>query len=326
MHLKSNIYRFFAAAVLVTAVQSAYAQTNYPRRPVTIIVPYSPGAATDILARAAAQKLTEHYGQQVLVSNRDGATGAIGTDMVAKAAPDGQTLLWGSSSPLAINPVYSGKLPYDSVKDFTPITLFSVIPYILVIHPSIPAKSLKDLIALARAHPGRMNYASSGAGGAPQLSAELMKSMAGIDIVHVPYRGTSLFMTDLLSGQVALAFTGIATSMGHVKQGRLRVLAITSSQRSPHAPDIPTLSESGLPGYELTNWYGLVGPAALPKDIVASLHAGMLKALEQNDVKQRIAQEGATPSGAGPEQFSALIKSELAKYGKLIREAKLKPD
>jgi len=201
------------------AHSQAGASAAYPRRTVTIVVPYSPGAATDILARACAQRFTEAMGQQFIVVNRDGATGAIGTELVAKAQPDGYTLLWGSSSPLAINPIFSGKLAYDSVRDFAPIGLFASISYILVVHPSVPAKSLRELIALAKARPGSLNYASSGAGGAPYLSAELMKTMVKVDVVHVPYKGTTLFMTDLISGQIELAFTGIATSMGYLNNG-----------------------------------------------------------------------------------------------------------
>jgi len=328
--MKRALPRLRAGALAVVlsacgAAGPAAAQSAYPSRPVTIVVPYSPGAATDILGRTAAQKLTESFGQQVLVVNRDGATGTIGTDLVAKAKPDGYTLLWASSSPISIVPVYSGKLPYDSQRDFQPVTLFSVIPYLLVIHPSIPARDVKALLALARANPGRMNFASSGSGGALHLAGELMKTMGGVEIVHVPYRGTSLFMTDLLSGQVDLTFTGIATSSGYIKQGRLRALAITSRERSPHAPHVPTISESGLAGYELTNWYGLIAPAGVAREIVAALNGALVKALESADVKTRIAHEGATPSGLGPEAFAAHIKAELARYEKLVREAKLRP-
>jgi tripartite-type tricarboxylate transporter receptor subunit TctC len=316
-----------ACALALTPCAHVLAQgAAYPSRPVTIVVPYSPGAATDALGRAAAQKLTELFGQQVLVTNRDGATGTIGSDFVAKSKPDGYTLLWASSSPISIVPVYSGKTPYDSIRDFQPVTLFSIIPYLLVVHPSVPARNVKELLALAKASPGKMNYATSGAGGALHLAAEMMKSMGGVDIVHIPYRGTSLFMTDLLAGQVDLTFTGIATSAGHIRNGRLRPLAITSRERSPHAPDVPTMHESGLKGYELTNWYGLIAPAGVPRDIIATLHGAMQKALDAPDVRQRIAYEGAVPSGLGPEAFSAHIKAEMARYAKLIEAAKLKPN
>jgi tripartite-type tricarboxylate transporter receptor subunit TctC len=260
----------------------------------------------------------------VLVTNRDGATGAIGTESVARAAADGYSLLWGSSGPMSINPVYSARLPYDPLRDFAPIGLFNLIPYVLVVHPTVPAKSAKELIALARARPGRLNFASSGQGGAPHLAGELLKTMAKIDIVHVPYKGTALFMSDLVSGQVDLAFTGAASSLGYIQAGRLRPIGASGLKRSPLFPDLPTLDESGLPGYEIVVWYGLLAPAQTPREIVVTLNAALNRALAEPDIRKRIAQEGAYPAGGTPEQFGAFLKDQLARYAKMIRDAGLK--
>ena len=317
--------RWALAALLLLAAAPLQAQ-NYPRRPVTIVVPFSPGAATDILARAAAQKLGDYLGQQFIVLNRDGATGMIGTDAVAKAAPDGHTLLWGSSGPLSINPAYRAKLPYDPLRDFAPVGLFNLIPYVLVVHPSVPARSLSELIALGRAHPGRLSFASSGAGGAPHLAGELLKTMARIDVVHVPYKGTSLFMSDLASGQVDLAFTGVASSMGYIDTGRLRPLAVSSMRRAMLLPNLPTLDEAGLPGYELVVWYGLLAPAGTPRDVVTALNTALNRALGAADIQKRIAHEGAYPAAGTPEQFHAFLKDQLTRYATMIRQAGLRQD
>jgi tripartite-type tricarboxylate transporter receptor subunit TctC len=298
------------------------AQAWPQRKAVTLMVPFTAGAATDILGRAAAQKMGEILGQQFVVLNRDGATGAIGTEIVAKAAPDGYSLLWGSTGPLTISPNVN-KLAYDPLRDFAPVGNFSLIPYLLVVHPSVPAHSLKELVALARSRPGKLNFASSGQGGAPHLAGELLKSMAKIDIVHIPYKGTSIFMTDLASGQVDLAFTGTASSLPYIKAGRLRALASSGTSRGPLTPDLPTLDEAGLPGYQLVVFYGLLAPAGTPRDIVTTLNAALNKTIAHPDVAARITQEGATPAGGTPEQFGTFLKVELAKYGELVKAAGL---
>ncbi len=312
--------------LIATIGNAAHGQSTsssaYPRRTVTMVVPYSPGGATDILGRAAAQKLTELLGQQFIVVNRDGATGAIGSEFVAKSAPDGYTLLWGSASPIAINRAYNPKLPYDPLRDFTGVALFCQIPYMLVVHPSLPVRNVKELIALARAQPGKLNFASSGTGGAPHLSGELLKTMTGIDMVHVPYKGTALFMTDLLSGQIELAFTAATSSLAPAKAGRLRALAVTSTRRSPLMPELPTMAEAGVPGYELVNWYGMLAPSATPPDVVATLNAAMLRTLEFADVKGRIAAEGAYPAGGSSEQFNAFIREEVKRYVGVVSSIK----
>jgi len=330
MGARRGLLTLAALALLPTAVGAQTAPSGsgpaYPRKTTSIMVPFSPGAATDILARAAAQKLGETFGQQFIVTNRDGAAGAIGTDIVARAAPDGHTLLWGSSGPLSINPVYGAKLPYDPLRDFAPVALFNLIPYILVVHPSVPATTTKELIALAKASPGKLNFASAGQGGAVHLAGELFKTLAKVDIVHIPYKGTALFMSDLASGQVDLSFTGAASSLGFIQAGKLRPIAATSLKRSPLFPELPTLNESGLPGYEIVVWYGLLAPAQTPREIVMLLNSAINKSLTDPDIRKRIAQEGAYPAGGTPEEFGAFMKDQLARYAKMIRDAGLKKE
>jgi tripartite-type tricarboxylate transporter receptor subunit TctC len=301
----------------------AIAQT-YPSKALTLVVPFPPGAATDVFARAAGRRMGELMNAQVIILNRDGASGAIGTEMVAKAAADGYTLLWGSSGPLAISPVWTEKPPYDPLRDFAPVSLFAKIPYLLIVHPAVPAKNLKELLAIARAHPGKLNFASSGTGGTAHLAGELFKSMTKIDIVHVPYRGTSLFVTELIGGQVDLAFAGPTSALPHLAPGRVRALATSGSRRSEMFPDVPTMAEAGVPGYEFTQWYGLLVPAKTPRDIVNMLNATLLKAMDDGDVKKRIASEAAASAQGTPEEFAAYLKSELQKNAKMIKDANLK--
>lgn len=297
---------------------------SYPAKPMTLVVPFPPGAATDVFARAAGRRMSELLGQPIIILNRDGASGAIGTEMVAKAAGDGYTLLWGSSGPLAISPVWTEKLPYDPLRDFAPVSLFAKIPYLLIVHPMVPARNVRELVALAKARPGKLNFASSGTGGTAHLAAELFKSMAAIDIVHVPYRGTSLFATELIAGQVDLAFAGPTTALPHLAPGRIRALATSGARRAEMFPDVPTMSEAGVAGYEFTQWYGLLVPAKTPREIVNVLNASLLKAMDEPDVRKRIASEAAAPAQGPPEEFAAYLKSEIAKNAKMIRDAKLK--
>jgi tripartite-type tricarboxylate transporter receptor subunit TctC len=313
------------AAICLGTCGDATAQ-SFPVKPMTLVVPFPPGAATDVFARAAARRMGENLGHTIVVLNRDGASGAIGTEMVAKAAGDGYTLLWGSSGPLAISPVWTEKLPYDPLRDFAPVSLFAKIPYILIVHPAVPARNVRELVALARAHPGKLNFASSGTGGTAHLAGELFKSMAKIDIVHVPYRGTSLFATELIAGQVDLAFAGPTTALPHLAPGRMRALATTGAQRSEMFPDVPTMSEAGVAGYEFTQWYGLLVPARTPREIVNVLNMSLLKAMDDADVRRRIASEAAAAAPGSPEEFGAYLRSELAKNAKMIKDAKLKRD
>ena len=327
--MEIRIVRLIATAGVFTLLAmtggglNAQAQ-SYPAKPMTLVVPFPPGAATDVFARAAGRRMGELLGQSIIILNRDGASGAIGTEMVAKAAGDGYTLLWGSSGPLAISPVWTEKLPYDPLRDFAPVSLFAKIPYLLIVHPAVPAKNVKELVALARAHPGKLNFASSATGGTAHLAAELFKSIAKIDIVHVPYRGTSLFATELIAGQVDLAFAGPTTALPHLAPGRIRALATSGARRAEMFPDVPTMSEAGVVGYEFTQWYGLLVPAKTPREIVNVLNASLLKAMDEPDVRKRIASEAAAPAQGSPEEFAAYLKGELAKNAKMIRDAKLR--
>ena len=310
------------------ALQAADALAQaYPRRPVTIVVPFPPGAATDSFARAAGKRMSELLGQQFIIDNRAGASGRIGTDHVARAAPDGYTLLWGSSGPLVISPVWGeGKSPFDPLRDFAPISVFAKIPFILVVHPSVPATSLQQLLAVIKARPGKLTYASSGIGGTSHLAGELFKAMAKVDVLHVPYKGTSIFATELIAGQVDMAFAGPTTTLPHLESGRMRGIAITSTVRSPLVPAIPTLHESGVPGYEFTQWYALLAPAKTPADILSTLHANLLKSMDDAEVKKRVGVEGGTLTPTTPEQFTAFLKLELDKNARMIKTAGVKRD
>jgi tripartite-type tricarboxylate transporter receptor subunit TctC len=316
--------KWFVGFVAMVCICGDAAAQGYPRRVITLVVPFSPGGATDAFARTTGRRMGELLGQQVVILNRDGAAGAIGTEFVAKSAPDGYTLLWGTSSPLAIFPAYKQQLPYDVQRDLAPVGIAAKIGYILVAHPALPARNLKELIALAKAHPGKLNYASAGTGGASHLAGELFKSMAKIDILHIPYKGTALFATDLVSGQVELAFAGVSTTLPLTGTNRLRAVAFTGLQRSDLYPDVPTMAEAGLPGYEYTQWYALMAPAQTPPDIIDSLNATLRKALDDPEVKKRIAADGGTPAPTTPAVLSIYLKSETAKYAKIIKEAGIK--
>ncbi len=309
-----------AAAFAFVAMNHADAQ-QYPRRPVNLVVPFPPGAATDAFARVIAKRMSELLGQQMIVINRDGAAGVIGTDSVARAAADGYTLVWGTSSGLAIMPALKKKLPYDPQRDFAPISLGAKLAYVLVVHPSIPATSVQQLIGIAKARPGQLNFASAGTGGAPHLAGELFKTMAGIDIVHVPYRGTALFATDLVAGQVDLGFASPVTTLPFTANGRLRALAVTTATRVDAYPNLPTMAEAGLPGYELTQWYAMLTPAKTPPEIVAILNTAIHKSLEDPTVRTRITREGGMPSPTTPEGLSQFIRAETAKFEKIIKAA-----
>ena len=312
-------------SALALAVGAVQAQT-YPQRPVTLVVPFPPGAATDAFARVVADRMTKVLGQQMVVINRDGASGIIGTDSVARAAPDGYTLVWGTSSGLAILPALGRKMPFDPQRDLAPVSLGAKLAYLLVVHPSLPVKSVKELIAFAKVRPGRLNFASAGVGGAPHLAAELFRTMAGLDIVHVPYRGTALFATDLVAGQVEMAFASPVTTLPFTNVGRLRPLAVTTTTRVDAYPDLPTMAEAGLPGYELTQWYAMLAPAKTSAEVVATLNAAMRKALEDPEVRRRITSEGGVPSPTSPQGLAEFIRSETAKFQKIAKAAQLKMD
>jgi tripartite-type tricarboxylate transporter receptor subunit TctC len=304
--------------------ESAFAQT-YPVRPIRMIVAYPPGGGTDIVGRMMGQRLGENLGQTVVVDNRGGATGNIGTEIAAHATADGYTLLMGNVAPNAINVSLFKKLPFDPVKDFAPVSLVAVTPNILVVQPSSPVKTVKDLIALAKSKPGTLNFPSAGVGSSSHLAGEMLKSMAGIDMVHVPYKGGGPALVALLSGQVQLMFATLPAAMPHVKSGKLRPVAVTTSHRSQALPELPTIAESGVAGYEAATWYGLLAPAGTPKAIVDRLHAEIVKILA-TDTRQRLAAQGFEPAGTTPAEFAGYIKSEIVKWGKVIKAAGIRPE
>ena len=308
-----------ACAVLGSAAGPALAQA-YPAKPVRIVVPSSAGGGTDIIARVLAPELSKRLGQQVVVDNRPGAGTMIGIEIVANSPADGYTLLMGLST-LAINSALYKKVPYDPVRDFAPITLATTSASILVVHPSLPVKTLKDLIAFARARPGQLNYASAGTGTYPHMTYELFLSMAKLKMVHIPYKGTGPAMIDMIAGQVASMAATVITGMPHIRSGRLRALGITSLKRSEAAPDIPTVAEAGLPGFESLQWYGLLAPAKTPPDIVRRLNREMVEILRLPDIKKRFAADAVDTVGNAPEEFARHIRAELDKWEKVAREA-----
>ncbi len=320
-----SMCRLATAAAALVFVAAAYSQT-YPIKPIRIIVPFPPGGATDVLARTVGPRMSETFGQQVVVENRSGATGNIGAELAAKAAPDGYTLVVGQASNIAINITLMGRLPYDPVKDFTPLTLLASTPNVLVIHPSLPVRSVKDLIALAKSKPGQLNYATSGNGSPGHFSAELLKKMAGIDMVHIPYKGASPALIDVVGGHASLYFTAMLSAQPFVKSGRLRVIAQTSAKRSPSLPDLPTIAEAGYPDYDITSWWGMLGPAGLPRDIANKLHAEIVRIIATPDVKERLNGLGADAVTNTPEQFAAYIKAEIAKWARIIKETGVKAE
>lgn len=312
------------SALIVSFVQPAFAQWS-PSRSIRLIVPYSTGTATDTMSRTVGQKLSDTLGQQVVVDNQPGANGIVGTEALAKAPKDGHTLGMIAANHVVTPALYS-KLPYDTLRDFTPITILGAVPFVLVVHPSLPAKSVKELVTLAKSRPGELLYSSAGNGSPPHLAGELMKAMAAIDIVHVPYKGLAPGLIDLLGGQVSLMFPAISAGLPHAKAGRLRALAVTSLRRSPAAPELLTMDESGLRGFEVYSWIGIMGPAGLPKDIVSRVHAEANRILKLPDVTQRFANLGIDVVGSTPEEFSRIMAADLVKFGKLVKASGAKLD
>lgn len=305
-------------AALTALAFGASAQT-FPSRPVTLVVPFPPGGGTDTGARIVAQKLTAKWGQQVLVENKGGAAGAIGADPVAKAKPDGHTILMGNIGTQAINPSLYKKLPYDPDKAFVPISLVAELPLAMMVNPQVPAKSAKEFVALAKGQPGQLSYSSSGAGGAPHLAAEMFKLGTGTFIVHVPYRGGPA-VQDLIAGHVQLSFMTVLEASGHLKAGKLRALAVTSAQRVAALPEVPTLAESAVPGFDSISWIGLLAPAGTPREIVEKISADLRDVVAADDVKNRLIELGAIPATNTPAQFAALIDKDRARYAAIIRE------
>ena len=310
-----------AVGVLALAATPAFAQGAFPAKAITIIVPFSAGGATDILARVIGQSMSRDLGQPVIIDNRAGAGGNIGTQLVARAPADGYTLLMGTVGTHAINQSLYRKLAFDPIKDFAPITRVALVPNLLVAHPAQPFKNVQELIAYAKANPGKVTFGSSGNGSSIHLSGEQFKHMAGINIQHVAYKGSAPAVNDLLGGHIAIMFDNMPSAIGHVKAGKLRPLAVTTPKRSPALPDVPTIAEAGLPGYEATSWFGMLAPARTPAPVMAKLNASILKALADPEVKQKMAEQGAEAYGETPQQFAAFIASETVKWGKIVKQS-----
>jgi tripartite-type tricarboxylate transporter receptor subunit TctC len=313
--------RVFAGGLLfaLCAIGGLAHAQNYPNKSIRLIVPFPPGGPADILSRAIGQKLTDSWSQQVVVDNRAGAGGAIGSELAAKAAPDGYTLLMGFVGTHAINPSLYSKLPYDNVKSFEPVSLVATATIILVLHPSLPAKSVKELIALAKSKPGELTFGSPGNGTPQHLAGELFSTMAGVKMTHVPFKGAVPAISDLLGGRISLVFSSAPPALPHVATGKLRALAVTSGKRSSVAPDLPTVAESGLPAFEVINWYGVLVPARTPKAVVDKLNAEIAKIMKMPDVKERLSSVGIETFSSTPAQFAAFIKDETAKWAKVVK-------
>jgi tripartite-type tricarboxylate transporter receptor subunit TctC len=316
-----------ALALIALSCGAVLAQgTAYPTKPVRLVVPFPPAGTTDIIARAAAQKLSEAWGQQVVVDNRPGAAGNIGSELVSKAAPDGYTLEMGTVGTHAINPSLYAKMPYDHVRDFVPIVLVAGVPNVLVVNPSLPVNSVQELIAYAKANPGKINFASSGSGTSIHLSGEMFRTITGVDITHVPYKGSAPALTDLMGGQVQIMFDNLPSSLAFIKAGKLKALAVTSATRATALPDVPTMVEAGVPGFEASSWFGMLAPAGTPREIVNKVNADVNKWLSSPEAKEKLAQQGAIAAGGTPEDFANHIAAETAKWAKVVKASGAKVD
>jgi tripartite-type tricarboxylate transporter receptor subunit TctC len=322
---RKNARHFLATVGLLFAASWVAAQ-SYPAKPIRIIVPFPAGGIADLFGRVIGQKFSEAWGQPVVVDNRPGAGGNIGAEIVAKSPPDGYTLVTGSIGTHAVNVSLFSKLPYDPIRDFAPVSLIMEAEGLLVVHPSVPARSVKDLIALARSRPGQLSYASAGHGTAAHLAGELFKSMAKVDMVHVPYKGNVPAITDLIAGQTSLLFATMPTVLPQVQAGRLRALAVTSSARSPAAPQLPTIAEAALPGYSVTNWIGIFAPAGTPREVVLKLNGEIVRTMQAPDIQKRLLNEGAKFTPWSPDQFASFVNAELAKWAKVVKEAGIRVD
>jgi tripartite-type tricarboxylate transporter receptor subunit TctC len=322
---KSRVLAFLLAASAL-AVAFASAAQNYPTKPIRLIAPYPPGGTSDIIARLLGQKLTDVWGQQIVVDNRAGANGSIGTELAAKSPADGYTLLVGNMTPIAANPSLYRKLGYDSVRDFAGVSLVAAGPNVLVVNPSLPIKSVKELIAYAKAKPGSLNFGSGGAGSPAHLAGELFKTLTGVSMTHVPYKGTVLSINDLIAGQVQLVFSDAPIALPHVKTGKLRALAVTGAKRTPLMRELPTVAEAGVPGFALDNWWGILVPAGTPKNLVNRINAELVRIMQDADVKSRFANLGVEAIHSTPAEFDAYIKSEYGKLAKVIKDAGAKAD
>ena len=319
----SVLNRAFAACLGIALAALAHAQ-GYPSKPVRIIAPFAPGSTIDIIGRIIAPRLTEALGQPVIVENRSGAGGMLGMDAAAKSAPDGHTLAIGALGPLAMNPSLYPKTPFDPVRDFAAVSLLATGPVVIAVHPSIPARTVTELVELAKKRPGQLNYGSPGVGTSPHLTGELFKIQTGADIVHVPYKGNAEAITDLIGGQISIVFTGVPPVVPLAKAGKVRLLATTGKQRMPNLPDVPTIAEAGVNGADVLIWYGVVVPAATPRDVIARLNREIVKLMNLPDVREKFAQQSVDPATDTPEQFAQMIRDEVARWSKVIRAAGIK--
>jgi len=319
------VLRAAVAVALVLGHGVVLAQA-WPAKSVRIVVPFPPGGGLDFFARVTSPKLQEQLGQQMVVDNRSGAGGMIGAETVAKATPDGYTVLFASSAEITINQHLYPKMAYDSTRDFAPVSYAAHAALLFSVHPSVPAKSLKDVIALARARPGELAYASAGTGGVQHLAGELLKSLAKVNIVHIPYKGAGPAVVDMVGGQVSMGFTALPSSISHARSGRLRPIAVTSTKRSEAAPELPTFTELGFPGIDLVVWYGVLYPARTPAEIVARMSTEVNRAVQATDVKAKLLQQGVEAVGTSPEQFAKFMQSEIVRYGAIIKASGAKPD
>jgi tripartite-type tricarboxylate transporter receptor subunit TctC len=317
--------RCIALAVALFTAHTLSAAQTYPDKPIRLIVPQPPGGTSDILGRAFGQKLAENLHQQVVIDNRAGASGTIGTDLAAKSTPDGYTLVFVYTTH-ATTPAIYGKLPYDPVADFAPITILTAAPLLLVVHPKIPVRTVKELIAYARTRPGELNFCSAGNGSGSHLAGELFNTMTGVKLTHIPYKGSGFAITELIGGQVQLMFAGIVPIDPHVKAGRVRSIAVSSARRTASLPQVPTIAESGLPGFEVVGWYGILAPARTPPAIVDRLHRELIAILKTPEISDRLTREGAEPVGNSPAEFTAFLKTDIARWAKVIKTAGAKLD
>lgn len=323
--LRRRVLATSIALLAACAVPFARAQA-WPAKPIRIVVPFPAAGTTDILARAAAQKMTEAWSQQVVVDNRPGAAGNIGAELVAKAAADGYTLLMGTVGTHAINASLYAKMPYDHVKDFTPVVLVAGVPNVLVVHPSVPAASVAELIAFGKANPGKLNFASSGSGTSIHLAGELFKVSTGVAMQHVPYKGSAPALADLLGGQVQLMFDNLPSALPHIKSGKLRALAVTSAARAPALPEVPTVAESGVPGFEASSWFGLLAPAGTPAEIVAKINGELARWIATPEAREKLLAQGANAAGGTPEDFARHIAAETEKWARVVKQSGARVD
>ncbi len=313
------------AGLLAPAYATAQAPA-YPDKPVRFVVPFTPGGSADMFARAIGQKLGEAWGEQVIIDNRGGSAGIIGSEIVAKSPADGHTLMLGITANIAINPGLFPKMAYDPVRDFAPVTLIAAAPYAMLVTPSLPARTVQEFIALAKARPGQLNYASTGSGSAGHLTAALFASMAGVELTHVPYKNIGSILVDMFAGRIEMMFVGLVSAQPHIKAKKLRAIGITGARRSPLMPELPTVAESGVRGFEVTGWYGVFVPARTPPAIVAKLNAEIVRIMKLPDVRERFAAEGAELVGNTPAQFAAFIAAEIAKWSRVIKLSGARPD